>query len=63
MSNQSTPRKHICHICGRLRSVNALGRIAPHDTPKRRGHRCPGGGFKVAGQTAASHTKRYQPLN
>jgi hypothetical protein len=60
MPNRPAKRKHICHVCGRLRTVNDLGRIAAHDMPGRRGHRCSGGGFKVAkGRMPTANMPRY----
>lgn len=56
-------RSHTCPVCGRVKPVNALGRIKPHDVPKRRGRRCNGGGFKVAEFRHESDTKRFLPPN
>lgn len=60
MPNRPITRKHKCHVCGRLRGVNDLGRVKAHDTPGRRGHRCSGGGYKVAaGRMTTANQPRY----
>jgi hypothetical protein len=46
--NKPSKRTAVCPDCGKTKRVNDLGRIAAHDIPKRRGHRCSGGGVLVA---------------
>jgi hypothetical protein len=59
MPNRPKARKSTCPVCGRSKTVNALGRIAPHDVPKRRGKRCNGGGVKVAGMKMPTANKPH----